>query len=148
MLAAMNLAGITAIAQAQTSDEPASNQDARRPPTERKVGEPYRNYHEAQAAQAQTTQADAVERFRHDERASQAQPTIADDTRRPPTEAQVGESWRHPVNVPVQSVEPGGQPVSLVAWLGVLAAVLALAGGLAVLAARRAGRKVQAGQPA
>jgi len=128
MLAAMNLAGMTAIAQAQTSGEPTSNQDARRSPTERQVGESYRNYHEALAAQAQTT--------------------IADDARRPPSEAQVGESWRHPVNVPAQPAEPTGHPVSLVAWLGVLAAVLALAAGLAVLAVRRAGRKVQAGQPA
>jgi hypothetical protein len=108
MLAAMNLAGMTAVAQAQ-------------PP-------------------------DAVERFRRGERASQAQPTIADDTRRPPTEAQVGESWRQPVNVPVPPAEPSGHPVSLVAWLGVLAAVLALAGGLVVLVARRAGRKVPAGE--
>jgi hypothetical protein len=145
MLAAMNLAGMTAVAQAQTSDEPASNQDGR-PPTERQVGESYRNYHEALAGQAQTTQDDAVERFRRGERASQAQPTIADDTRRPPTEAQVGESWRQPVNVPVPPAEPSDHPVSLVAWLGVLAAVLALAGGLVVLAARRAGRKIPAGQ--
>src|SRR5215207_9824924 len=89
MLAAMNLAGMTAVAQAQ-------------PP-------------------------DAVEQFRRGERASQEQPTTADDTRRPPSEAQVGESWRQPVNVPVQHAEPSGYPVSLVAWLGVLAAILALA---------------------
>ena len=94
----------------------------------RRDGIPFSRYHEALAAQAQTT--------------------IADDARRPPSEAQVGESWRHPVNVPAQPAEPSGHPVSLVAWLGVLAAVLALAGGLAVLAVRRAGRKVQAGQPA
>jgi hypothetical protein len=146
MLAAMNLAGMTAVAQAQPSDEPASNQDARRPPTQGQVGESYRNYHEALAGQAQTAQDDAVERFRRGERASRAQPTIADETRRPPTEAQVGESWRHPVNVPVQPAEPSSHPVSLVAWLGVLAVALALAGGLVVLAARRAGRKVPAGQ--
>jgi hypothetical protein len=145
MLAAMNLVGMTALAQAQTSDEPASNQDGR-PPTERQAGESYRNYHEALAGQAQTAQDDAVERFRRGERASRAQPTIADDTRRPPTEAQVGESWRQPVKVPVPPSEPGSHPVSLVAWLGVLAAVLALAGGLVVLVARRAGRKVPAGQ--
>ena len=145
MLAAMNLAGLTAIAQAQTSDEPATNQ-AGRPPTQGQVGESYRNNHEALAAQAQTAQDDAVERFRRRERASQEQPTIADDARRPPGEAQVGESWRQPVNVPVQPAEPSSHPVSLVAWLGVLAAVLALAGGLVVLAARRAGRKVPAGQ--
>jgi hypothetical protein len=92
MLAAMDLAGMTAVAQA--SNEPAGNQDARRPPTE----------------------------------------------------AQVGESWRHPVTVPVRPADPGGQPDWLIVVLGVLAGVLALAGGLVVLAARRASRKVPAGQ--
>ena len=144
MLAAMNLAGMTAIAQAQTTDGPVSKQDARRP----QVSESYRNYHEAMAARAQAAQDDAVQQFRRGERASQEQPTIADDARRPPAETQVGESWRHPGNVRLRPAEPSGQPVSLVAWLSVLAAVLALAGGLAVLAVRRAGRKVQAGQPA
>jgi hypothetical protein len=33
MLAVMNLAGLTAVAQAESSDRPASNQDSRRPPT-------------------------------------------------------------------------------------------------------------------
>jgi hypothetical protein len=127
MLAAMNLAGMTAVAQAQPPD--AVEQFRR--------GE--------RASQEQPTAAEAVERFRRGERASQA-PTIADDTRRPPSEVQVGESWRQPVNVPVPPAEPSSQPVSLVAWLGVLAAVLALAGGLVVLVARRAGRKVPAGQ--
>jgi hypothetical protein len=32
-LAAMNLVGLTAVAQAQSTDEPTSNQDARRAPT-------------------------------------------------------------------------------------------------------------------
>ena len=165
-LAAMNLAGLTAVAQAQATDEPASNQDVRRPPTERQVGQPYRNYHEALAAQAQTAADDATQRALAEKwnyyyqstrvppaelkawMQAQKQPTIADDTQRPPTEAEVGESWRHPVNVPVRPAEPIGHPVSLVAWLGLLAAVLALAAGLAVLAVRRAGRKVQVGQAA
>jgi hypothetical protein len=128
ILAAMNLAGTTAIAQAQPPDGVERFRRGER------------------ASQEQPTTAEAVERFRHSERASQARPTVADDTRRPPTEAQVGESWRQPVNVPVQHAEPSDHPVSLVAWLGVLAAVLALAGGLVVLLARRAGHKVPAGQ--
>jgi hypothetical protein len=44
--------------------------------------------------------------------------------------------------------EPGGQPDWLVLGLGVLAAALALSTGLAVLAARRANRRVRAGQTA
>ena len=147
-LAAMNLAGMTAVAQAQATDEPASNQDARRPPTERQVGQPYRNYHEALAAQAQTAQNDAIERFRRGERAAQAQPTIADDTRRSPSEAQVGESWRHPVNVPVPPAEPSGQSGWPVLTLGVLSAALALVAGLAVLVARRTSRRLRAGHAA
>ena len=74
-LAAMNLAGMTAVAQAQTTDEPASNQGALRPPADRQVGESYRNYHEALAAQAQRAEDDAFERFRRGERASQQQTT-------------------------------------------------------------------------
>jgi hypothetical protein len=64
VLAAMNLAGMTVVAHA--NDEPASTHDARRPPTERQVGESYRH---AQIA------AD--------------QPTIVGDARRPPSERQV-----------------------------------------------------------
>src|SRR5829696_5411276 len=71
-LAAMNLAGLTAVASAQTNAEPTSNQDARQPPTEGQVGEAWR--HPQVAAE---------------------QPTVADDTR-PPSEAQVGEPWHHP----------------------------------------------------
>jgi hypothetical protein len=119
-LAAVNLAGLTAVAQAQASDEPTSNQDARQPPTERQVGEAWR--HPQVAAE---------------------QSTVADDPRRPPTESQVGESWRHPTSAPVPPAEPSGQPSWLIPSLGVLAAALVLAGGLAVLAAKRAGRRAR-----
>ena len=125
MVAAMNLAAMTAVARAQTTDEPTSNQDARRPPTQGQVGEPWR--------QVQTPA---------------EQPNVAGDTRRPPTEAQVGESWRHETGAPVPPAEPSGQSGWLVVSLGVLAAALALAGGLAVLAARRAGRRTRLGHAA
>jgi hypothetical protein len=39
-LAAMNLAGLTAVAQAQANNE---GKDARRPPSERQVGESWRH---------------------------------------------------------------------------------------------------------
>jgi hypothetical protein len=125
MLAAMNLAGVTAVAQAQSNNEPASTKDARRPPTEGQVGEAWRH-----------------------PQVTAEQPTVADDTRRPPTEAQVGEAWRHPTNAPVPPAEPSGQPGWLIPSLGVLAAALVLAGGLAVLAARRAGRRARIGHAA
>ena len=129
IVVAMNLAGMTAIAQAQPPD--AVEQFRR--------GE--------RASQQQPTTAEAVEEFRRAERASQQQPTSA-DTRRPPTEAQVGESWRHPGNLGVRPPEPSGQPDWLIPAIAVLAAILALVAGLAVLATRRAGRRVRAGQAA
>jgi hypothetical protein len=110
-------------AAAGAADDPEHAIDARRPPAERQVGEAWR----------------------HGQIAAD-QPTGDQDARRPPTEAQVGESWRHPVTVPVRPADPGGQPGWLIVVLGVLAGVLALAGGLVVLAARRASRKVPAGQ--
>jgi hypothetical protein len=148
MVAAMNLAGMTTVAQAQTSDEPASNQDARQPPAERQVGEPYRNYHEALAAQAQTAQDDAVERFRRGERASQEQTTADAALRRQLARERFSIPSGTPAQVPAPvSAEPSGQPGWLLPSLGVLAA-FALAGGLAVLAARRAGRRTRLGHAA
>jgi hypothetical protein len=118
-LAAISLAGMTTVAHAQANDEPTSSQDRRRPPTEGQVGESWRH--------------------------QQVAPAIADNTRRPPTEAQVGESWHQRESVQARPADPTGYPGWLLASLGVVA-VLALAGGLAVLAARWAGRKVRAGQ--
>lgn len=56
MLAAMSLAGMTTVAQAQVKNPPASTQDARQPPTERQVGESWRQRqidHRAATGQAQ-----------------------------------------------------------------------------------------------
>ena len=115
-LAAMNLATMTTVAQAQANDQPA-----RRPATQGQVGESW-----------------------HQPQAPAEQPTVAGNARRPPTESQVGESWQHKTSAPVQSAEPSGPSGWIVASLSVLAA-LVLAGGLAVLATRRAGRRVRAG---
>jgi len=122
-LAAMNLAGLTAVAQGQSSDEPTSNQDARRPPTQGQVGESW-----------------------HQPQVTAEQPTIASDARRPPTQSQVGESWRHQSSVPERPAEPGGQPGWRIASLVFLAAALALVGGLALSAATRPSRGPQVGQ--
>jgi hypothetical protein len=121
-LATMNLAATTAIAQAHTSDDPASTRHRVLGQLELRTGD--------------------------DTAASQDRPGIADDTRRPPTEAQVGESWRHPGNIRARRAEPSGQPGGLVLGLGVLAVVLVLAGGLAVTTTRRARRRVRVGQAA
>ena len=94
-------------------------------------------------------------------------------TMRPPTETRVGEYWRErPVTAPRPATddiahrqplpqeraathtgpagpaEPSGLPGWLIPALGVLAAVLALAAGVAVTAARRAHRTPRAGQTA
>jgi hypothetical protein len=124
-LAAMNLAGLTAVASAQSSDEATSNQDARRPPSQGQVGEAWR------------------------QQGTHGEPTVAGATRRSPTESQVGESWRHPTSTPARPAKPSGPSGWLVVSLGVLAgAVLVLLGGLAVLAARRAGRRARLGHAA
>jgi hypothetical protein len=121
-LAAMHLVGMTAVAQAQANDEPVMQ-----PPTERQVGESWRH---RQAASQEQTAADAtLRRVLARERFS-----IPNQTPEQPT-------------APAPP-EPSGQPSWLVASLGGFAAGLALAGGLAVLAARRAGRRARVGHAA
>lgn len=80
---------------------------------------------------------------------AQAQPT-QDDTAKRAAEAQerYSSTWRYGDTPAPVVVEPSGQPDWLVLGLGVLAAALALSTGLAVLAARRANRRVRAGQTA
>ena len=118
-LAAMNLVAMTAVAHAQATNEA---KDTPRPPTERQVGETWRH---GQAATPEQTAADAA-----------LQRQLARERFPIPsaTPAQV------PAPVPD---EPSGTPGWLLASLGVLAAALALAGGLAVLAAKRAGRRAR-----
>jgi hypothetical protein len=118
-LAAMNLAGMTAVAQAQATDQQAT----RRPPTEGQVGESWR--HRQAASQQQQSAADAaLQRQLARERFSIPNAT--------PPEA--------PAPVPPK---PSGQPGRLIAWLGGLIAALALAGGLGVHAARRTRRRAR-----
>jgi hypothetical protein len=121
-LAAMHLAGMTAVAQAQANDEPV-----RQPPTERQVGESWR--HRQAIAKEQTAADAALQRVQARERFAIPNATPA----------------QTPAPVPP---EPSGQPNWLVASLGGFAAGLALAGGLAMLAARRAGRRARVGHAA
>ena len=120
-LAAMNLAGMTAVAHAQANHDP-DGKDARRPPTERQVGETWRH---GQVATPEQTAADAaLQRQLARERFSIPSATPAQTTAPAPP-------------------EPSGAPGWLLASLGVLAAALVLAGGLAVRAAKRAGRRAR-----
>ena len=122
-LAAMNLAGMTAVAHAQATNEA---KDARQPPTERQVGETWRH---DQAATQQQAAADTA----HRRELAREHSSIPSGT-----PAQV------PAPAPPKS---SGTPSWLLASLGGLAA-LALVGGLAVLAARRAGRSARVGHAA
>jgi Na+(H+)/acetate symporter ActP len=122
-LTAMHLAGMTAVAQAQATDQQATP----RPPTERQVGEAWR--HRQAASQDQTAADTALQRVQARERFAIPNATPA----------------QTPAPVPP---EPSGQPNWLVASLGGFAAGLALASGLAMLAARRAGRSARVGHAA
>ena len=124
-LAAMNLVGLTAVAHAQANDP--DGKQARRPPTERQVGEAWR--HNQVASPEQTAADAALQRQLARERHSIPSGTPAQ------------------VTAPVPP-EPSGAPGWLLASLGVLAAALVLAGGLAVLAAKRAGRRARIGHAA
>jgi hypothetical protein len=116
-LAAMHLAGMTAVAQAQANDEPVMQ-----PPTERQVGEAWRHH---QATSPEQTAADAaLQRVLARERFAIPNPTPA----------------QTPAPVPAK---PSGRPAWLIASLAVLVAALALSGGLAVLAATRTRRRAR-----
>jgi hypothetical protein len=120
-LAAMNLAGLTAVAHAQSNNDP-DGKDARRPPTERQVGESWRH---DQAASQQQAAADTA----HRRELAREHSSIPSGT---------------PAQVPAPApAELNGVPGWLLASLGVLAAALALAAVLAVLAAKRAGRRAR-----
>jgi hypothetical protein len=123
MLAAMNLAGMTAIAQAQPNDDPDGKQ-TRRQATESQVGETWRK--RPVTSQQQAAADAALQRQLARERFS----------------VPSGSPAQVPAPVPP---EPSGQPSWLIASLAVLAAVLAVSGGLAVMAAKRASRRVRAG---
>jgi hypothetical protein len=152
MLAALNLAGMTAVAQAQANDE---GKDARRPPTERQVGETWR--HRQVAPENQTTTDPAAQRAQARQRywyyesmRTSRQQTAADAALRRQLARErfsipSGTSAQAPAPEPA---EPSGQPGWLVASLGVLVAALALIAGVAVMVARRARRRVRAGQAA
>jgi hypothetical protein len=125
-LAAMNLVGLTAVAHAQANHDP-DGRDARRLATERQAGKPRR--HGQVAAPEQATADAALRRVLARERFSIPSETPAQPTAPAPH-------------------EPSAQPNWLLASLGGIAAGLALAGGLAALAARRAGHRARVGHAA
>jgi hypothetical protein len=123
MLAAMHLAGVTTVADAQTND-PTSGQGIRRAPTERQVGEA--RHHRKVTAQEQAAAEATLARVLARERFSIPNQTPA----------------QLPTPAPPQ---PTGQPGWLLAALTALSAVLAVVAGLAMVAARRANRRARVG---
>jgi hypothetical protein len=118
-LTAMHLAGMTTVAQAQANNEPVMQ-----PPTERQVGESWR--HRQAGSQDQAAADAALQRQLARERFA-----IPNGT---------------PAQTPTPVLpEPSGQPNWLVASLGGFAAGIVLAGGLAILAAKRTRRRARLG---
>jgi hypothetical protein len=138
-LAAMNLAGLTA-AQAHPNDDPTSNRH-------RALGQlGLLTAEHVVASQEQPT--DAVEQFRRGEQASQEQTTTDTAAQAGLAQERYYSNWGYADTPAPAPDEPSGQPDWLVLGLGVLAAALALAAGLAVTTTRRARRRVRAGQAA
>ena len=144
-LAAMNLAGLTAVAQTNDQD----------PTSQQELADNWNDYHQAtrvppaelQAGmQADAAQRALSERWSYYSQATRMSPAELkawmqakdrpDSPTQPPTQVPAA---------PVQPTEPNGQPIWLVVSLGGLAAALALVAGLALLAARRANRRAQVG---
>jgi hypothetical protein len=139
-LAAMNLAGATAVAQAHANDDPASNRH-------RALGRlEFLAAADHAVASLEQNPTDAVEQFRRGERASQEQTTTDAAMQAGLAQERYYSTWGY-ADTPAP-VEPSGQPDWLVLTLGVLSAALALVVALAVLVARRAGRRLRAGQAA
>jgi hypothetical protein len=142
MLAAMNLAAMTAVAQAHTSDDPASTRH-------RAVGRP-----EFLATDQPSGQADAtVRRLLARERSTT--PTTAPAHPRLLLDEERSSLLNLPNAAPTQAtspVRPAPPPSRQAGWpipaLGALAAVLALVAAVAVTATRRSHRSQRAGQTA
>ena len=136
-LAAMNLAGTTAVAQPNNGDTPAQrevsenwnsyNQSTRVPPAELKA---QRELSDRWTYYNQATRMSPAELKAWTQANDRGTPTA------PPAEAPT----------PARPAAPSGEPGWLVASLGILAATMALVAGLAVLAARRAIRTARLGQ--
>jgi hypothetical protein len=141
VLAAMNLAAMTVVAQAHTSPDPASS----RQPAPEQVG--------SRTTGQSSGQADAtVRRLLARERSAvpstaPAHPRLLLDEERSAL-LNLPETAPAQVASPVQPAPSSGQSGRRIPALGALVAVLALVAGVAVMAARRAHRSQRAGQTA
>lgn len=140
-VAALSLAGTAAVAQPNdetTQQEMAENwnyyqQSTRVPPTELKA-----------QMQTDAAQRELSERWTYYYHATRMSPAELKAW----MQAKVRANTPTYPPAPVRPAEPSGQPDWLVLTLGVLSAALALVAGLAVLAARRASRRLRTGHAA
>jgi hypothetical protein len=146
MLAATTLGSMTTVAYANGGPiESTVTRDGRRPSTERQVGEPY--HHHRAAQQQATTDATiraALAQERHYSTWSHGDPAIQQAL----AQERYHSTWGYGDTSTPAPAKPGGRPDWLVPGLGVLAAAVALSTVLAVLAAKRARRRVRVGQAA
>ena len=137
MLAAMNLAGMTAAAHAtQASDRPTS-QDAKHPATQDRVTAP-------QQAAADTAHRRELAQERSYSTWGYTNPAVQQAL----AQERYYSTWSYSNTPGPAPAKPSTQPDWLVPGLGVLATAVVLASGLAVLAAKRARRRVRVGQAA
>jgi hypothetical protein len=140
-VAALSLAGTAAVAQPNdetTQQEMAENwnyyqQSTRVPPAELKA-----------QMQTDAAQRELSERWTYYYHATRMSPAELKAW----MQAKVRANTPTYPPAPVRPAEPSGQPDWLVLTLGVLSAALALVAGLAVLAARRASRRLRTGHAA
>jgi len=137
LLAATTLASTTAVAYA---DDAAVTQDSRRPPTEGQVGEPTHHRRVApQQATADATRRAALAQERYYSTWGYGDPAVQQAL----AQERYYSTWGYSNTPTPAPAKPSGRPDWLVPGLGVLAAVMALATGLVVLAAKRVGRRAR-----
>ena len=147
MVAVLPLAGMTAVAHAQANDQDTPSQQEL---AERWNTDYYQATHMSPTQHKAWLQANAAQRELSDRWAY-----YSHATQMSPAELK---AWVQAGTAPASRQkrlsrcpprcglsEPSGQPLWLVVALGVLAAVLAVVAGLALLAARRANRRAQVG---
>jgi hypothetical protein len=134
LLAATTLASTTAVAYADGSA--AVTQDGRRSPTERRVA--------PQQATTDATRRAALAQERYYSTWGYGDPAVQQAL----AQERYYSTWGYSNTPAPAPAKPSGQPDWLLPGLGVLSAAVALATGLAVLAAKRTRRRVRVGQAA
>jgi hypothetical protein len=150
MVAAINLAGMTATAQAHTSSDPTSTRHRALGRMEflATADHAVASHEEQPTADATVRRLLARERSSIPKAAASAQST-GDATRAALAQGRYYSTWGYGGDsAPAAPAPPSGQPAWLVIALVVLVAVLTLVAGVAVLAARRTIRDQHAGQTA